>query len=81
MEKMDALYLDIDRIGYEDAFELQKKLVDARSKDEIKDTFILLEHEPVFTANREVTFNNIVAPKKSLRSRGWRSVRRIGAVM
>jgi len=33
MEKMDALYLDIDRIGYEDAFELQKKLVDARSKE------------------------------------------------
>ncbi len=70
MEKMDAWYLDINRIGYEDAFELQKKLVDARSKDEIKDTFILLEHEPVFTANRDVTFNNIVVPKEVLEQEG-----------
>jgi len=70
MEKMDAWYLDIDRIGYEDAFELQKKLVDARSKDEIIDTFILLEHEPVFTANRDATFNNIVAPKEVLEQAG-----------
>ena len=70
MEKMDAWYLDINRIGYEDAFELQKKLVDARSKDEIKDTFILLEHEPVFTANRDVTFNNIVVPKEVLEQQG-----------
>ncbi len=70
MKKMDAWYLDINRIGYEDAFELQKKLVDARSKDEIKDTFILLEHEPVFTANRDVTFNNIVVPKEVLEQQG-----------
>ena len=70
MEKMDAWYLDINRIGYGDAFELQKKLVDARSKDEIIDTFILLEHEPVFTANRDVTFNNIVAPKEVLEQEG-----------
>ena len=70
MEKMDAWYLDIDRIGYEDAFKLQKALVNARSKNEIIDTFILLEHEPVFTASREATFNNILAPKEVIDQEG-----------
>ena len=57
MEKKEGWVLEIDRIDYKEAFELQRKIVNARSKDEIKDTFILLEHFPVFTANRKETFN------------------------
>jgi lipoate-protein ligase B len=70
MNRQESWILDIDKISYGDAFELQKKLVKARSKDEIKDTFILLEHFPVFTANRESTFQNILATKQVLESKG-----------
>jgi len=70
MERSETWVIDIDRIGYNDAFELQKKLVDARSRDEIKDTFILLQHNPVFTANREATFKNILAPDDVLAEQG-----------
>ncbi len=70
MEKCESWVLDIDRIGYNEAFDLQKKLVDARSRDEIKDTFILLQHLPVFTANRESTFKNILAPQELLAEQG-----------
>ncbi len=70
MDTLEAWVLQFDEIGYNDAFELQKKLVEARPKEEIKDTFILLEHKPVFTANREVTFQNILAPKEVLEEAG-----------
>ncbi|MCX5901628.1 MAG: lipoyl(octanoyl) transferase LipB [Proteobacteria bacterium] len=70
MEKSESWVIDIDRIGYNEAFELQKKLVDARGRDEIKDTFILLQHSPVFTANREATFKNILAPQEILAEEG-----------
>ena len=70
MEKSESWVIDIDRIGYTEAFELQKMLVDARGRDEIKDTFILLQHSPVFTANREATFKNILAPQEVLTEYG-----------
>jgi lipoate-protein ligase B len=70
MEKTETWVIDIDRIGYNEAFDLQKKLVEARSRDEIKDAFILLQHNPVFTANREATFKNILAPDDVLAEQG-----------
>jgi lipoate-protein ligase B len=70
MNKKECWVLEIDRIAYKEAFELQKKIVKARSRDEIKDTFILLEHFPVFTANRKETFQNILASKELLEKEG-----------
>lgn len=65
-----AWVLDIGRMGYEEAFELQKKCVAARGRDEIPDTFIMLEHNPVFTVNREVTQKNIIASPEVLAEQG-----------
>ncbi|MEI6127178.1 MAG: lipoyl(octanoyl) transferase LipB [Pseudomonadota bacterium] len=70
MKKRESLVLYIDQLSYGDAFDLQKKLVDGRSRNTIQDTFILLEHLPVFTANREVTFRNILAPQEVLALEG-----------
>lgn len=70
MKTREGLFLDIDKISYNDAFDLQKKFVDGRLKNRIQDTFILLEHLPVFTANREVTFRNILAPQEVLAREG-----------
>jgi len=70
MDKKNGWVLTLDRIKYDDAFGLQKNLVDARSKNKIRDTFILLEHLPVFTANRKDTFKNILAPEEILAKEG-----------
>lgn len=71
MEKRtNAWVLDMGRMAYEDAFELQKKCVAARGRNEIPDTFILLEHNPVFTANRDATLQNIIAPPDVLAEHG-----------
>lgn len=70
MDIQESWIIDIDRIGYTEAFDLQKKLVDARGRDEVQDTFILLQHNPVFTANRESTFKNILAPDAVLAEHG-----------
>jgi lipoyl(octanoyl) transferase len=69
-EKKKCLILEIERISYEEAFELQRRLVAARLKSHIEDTFILLEHDPVFTANRQETFQNILAPSELLAQEG-----------
>jgi lipoate-protein ligase B len=69
-EKKKCLILEIERISYEEAFELQRRLVAARLKNHIEDTFILLEHDPVFTANRQETFQNILAPSEILTHEG-----------
>jgi lipoyl(octanoyl) transferase len=39
----------LGRIGYADALELQKQLVEQRKTDEISDQLLLLEHPPVIT--------------------------------
>jgi len=70
MDRRDAWVLILDRIGYREAFELQKRLVVARSRNKINDTLILLQHHPVFTANRESTFQHILAPADVLAREG-----------
>ncbi len=69
-EEKKCLILEFKRISYDDAFELQKKLVAARLKNQIDDTLLLLEHDPVFTANRSQTFQNILAPDDILAEEG-----------
>jgi len=69
-QKPTANIVDCGKISYEDAFDLQRKLVDYRSRSEIDDTLILLEHFPVFTANRDVSFQNILATAELLQKKG-----------
>lgn len=50
--------LDVRRLGrtrYEDAYELQKELVEARIEERIRDTLVLTEHERVVTIGRGAT--------------------------
>lgn len=48
--RLDVRWLG--RIGYREAWALQKRLVDQRVADEIPDTLLLLEHPPVLTLGR-----------------------------
>jgi len=69
-EKKKCSVLEVERISYNDAFELQRKLVSARSKNDIEDILILLEHDPVFTVPSTQTLNNILVPTEILSREG-----------
>lgn len=68
--KKEAWILKLNKVPYQDALELQKKLVELRSRDAILDTLILLEHPPVFTVTREATRRNLLAPPQALEEKG-----------
>jgi lipoate-protein ligase B len=68
--KKEAWILSLDSVPYQEALELQKKLVELRSRDAIQDTLILLEHPPVFTVTREATRRNLLASPQSLEEKG-----------
>jgi len=60
----------LGRIGYRDAWALQKRLVDARVAGEIPDTLLLLEHDPVLTLGKNAEDGHVLAAPKELRRRG-----------
>ncbi len=68
--KQEALILKLDTVPYQEALELQKKLVELRARDAMQDTLILLEHPPVFTVTREATRRNLLASPQSLEEKG-----------
>lgn len=45
----------LGRMPYLEALALQEELVEARRRDAVSDTLLLVEHEPVFTAGRATT--------------------------
>jgi lipoyl(octanoyl) transferase len=51
------------RVGYEKARELQLSLVESRAADEIEDTVLFLEHEPVITRGRGLQFTGAPRPR------------------
>lgn len=62
--------LNLGRVDYNTALELQKTLVDLRKREVIQDTLLLLEHPPVITLGRNAKEKNIVASPEFLAQRG-----------
>lgn len=60
----------LGRIGYDRAHRLQAALVEGRARNEIGDTLLLLEHDPVITMGRGAKEENILAGDEDLRARG-----------
>ncbi|MFO0548281.1 MAG: lipoyl(octanoyl) transferase LipB [Polyangiaceae bacterium] len=60
----------LGRRRYEPIHELQRELVARRSKGEIGDVVLLLEHEPVVTLGRSAKTENILLDEASLAARG-----------
>ncbi|MDA4119145.1 MAG: lipoate-protein ligase B, partial [Thaumarchaeota archaeon] len=52
---MNGYLLDLGRMEYGEALELQKNLAAKRAKGEIPDSLILVEHEHVITLGRKTT--------------------------
>ena len=62
--------LHLGRVPYAQALEIQRRVVDARKREIIGDTLLLLEHPPVLTLGRNATRANILASDEYLRQRG-----------
>ena len=64
------MIIDLGLIDYEDAYRIQKELVQRRRLGEIDDTLIIAEHRPVFTIGRAGSRENLLADEKLLAERG-----------
>jgi lipoyl(octanoyl) transferase len=61
---------ELGRIGYAEAFALQRELVEQRKRGEIADQFLLVEHPHVITLGRNGRLENLLASDEVLRRSG-----------
>ena len=57
---------DLGRMGYGEAFERQRALVDQRKHAEIPDQFVIVEHPPTITMGRNGHMENLLAREEVL---------------
>ncbi|HUI86141.1 MAG TPA: lipoyl(octanoyl) transferase LipB [Nitrososphaerales archaeon] len=55
---MTGEIIDLGRINYKDAWDLQRQLMEQRSRDQIPNTLLLLEHDHVITLGRKTSPEN-----------------------
>ena len=60
----------LGRIGYREAWTLQKKLLEERATGAIEDQLLLLEHDAVLTLGRQADESHVLASLRELRRRG-----------
>jgi lipoyl(octanoyl) transferase len=65
----------VGRIGYREAWQLQKELVDERAEGTIDDRLLLLEHDPVLTLGRQADVTHVLATPRQLSRRGIEVIR------
>jgi len=63
-------YINLGRIKYGQAWDIQKKLVKLRYQSEISDCLIVCEHYPVITMGRGTNKDNLLESKESLQKKG-----------
>jgi lipoyl(octanoyl) transferase len=61
---------DLGRIGYGEAFELQRALVERRKQGGIADQFLIVEHPHVITLGRNGKMHNLLASEEVLARAG-----------
>jgi lipoyl(octanoyl) transferase len=65
----------LGRIGYREAWALQKELVTQRAAGEIGDRLLLLEHDAVLTLGRQAAAEHVLATPRQLTRRGIEVIR------
>jgi lipoyl(octanoyl) transferase len=76
MERRGAISAQwLGRIGYREAWQLQKDLLDQRAAGEIGDRLLLLEHDPVLTLGRQADERHVLASRRELARRGIEVIR------
>src|ERR1041384_4418193 len=61
---------DLGLTRYAEALQLQQSLVEARKRDAIPDTLLLLEHPHVITLGRAANRANVLADEKAREAKG-----------
>lgn len=61
-------YVWLGSMDYQSAYELQLRLLEARRRDDIPDTLLLLEHPHVFTLGRRGVQDDVLAAESELKS-------------
>ena len=72
------MVLKVERLGrmpYREAWEVQRARHAARDADEIADTLLLVEHEPVLTLGRHAKDEHVITSPDELRRRGIEVIR------
>lgn len=67
---MKILIARLGRVDYQNAVEVQERLMSLRQNGKACDTLILLEHPPVLTVGRRGSEANILVPVETLRANG-----------
>ena len=62
--------IDLGIIDYEEALEIQEKLLKLRQENRIGDVLLILEHEPVITIGKRGNQSNILVPGEFLAEHG-----------
>ncbi|TAM89099.1 lipoyl(octanoyl) transferase LipB [bacterium] len=65
-----ARLVDLGRMRYGPVLELQRRLHAARVADELPDTWLLVEHDPVITLGRNAQEDNLLLPRPLLERHG-----------
>jgi len=65
----------LGRVGYREAWALQKALVEQRVAGEIGDRLLLLEHDPVLTLGRQAEERHVLASPRDLARRSIEVIR------
>jgi lipoyl(octanoyl) transferase len=67
---IEAVFEDLGRIGYKDAWDLQLRLHAERVADARPDTLLFCEHDPVLTMGKSGKGQNLLVSPEELRRRG-----------
>ncbi|MHB8929881.1 MAG: lipoyl(octanoyl) transferase LipB [Melioribacteraceae bacterium] len=63
-------YSDLGLIDYKQAWDLQKEIFDLRLRNEINDTFFLLEHPHTYTLGKVAEKENLISSESQLKELG-----------
>lgn len=66
----DCLFVNLGLLGYPEAGELQKRLVNLRKTEAIEDVLLFCEHPHVITLGRNGRRENLLASEQMLRQKG-----------
>jgi len=62
--------IDLGIIDYEEALDIQERMLQLRKENRIDDTMLILEHEPVITIGKRGNQSNILVPSEFLKGKG-----------
>lgn len=67
---LELKVVELGKTSYEEAWKIQKEMLERRERGLIPDTLILTEHEPTITFGLDKKWNSLKVPKEELSKRG-----------